>query len=268
MFSQHDGDALVRHNSADTPMAMDTEKLGSGTVVFDSNIVPSISTFACDHATWRFNLVSSGATCAATNRRGAPGFVDPTNVDFHLKAGSPAIDAGNAASGLALDFDGGARIGLPDIGADEFGSGPGSGGSGALPGLIPVTPIGPNSTKSGKSATGRSQSPHVGLLLNRRNIKALFGRGLALRVRCDRACRVSVRLSVSRALAKRLHIGRLVASASGRRARVGTLRLRLRAPRAVRAKLAGRRGLHVVASVSATGRTGHRSVLKRTFVLP
>ena len=50
-----------------------------------------------------------------------PGFVDEANQDFHLRAGSPAIDAGTVLMSVPDDFDGvprpqGAR---PDMGAYE-----------------------------------------------------------------------------------------------------------------------------------------------------
>jgi hypothetical protein len=51
-----------------------------------------------------------------------PGFVAEANHDFHLRAGSPAIDAGVMLRSVLDDFDGvlrpqGAR---PDIGAYEY----------------------------------------------------------------------------------------------------------------------------------------------------
>ncbi len=51
--------------------------------------------------------------------------VDPAVADFHLKAGSPAIDAGTSAGATAVDFDGNARpfgAGI-DMGAYEYGAG-------------------------------------------------------------------------------------------------------------------------------------------------
>ena len=51
-------------------------------------------------------------------------FVNPAGNDYHLKAGSPAIDVGTATNAPATDLDGHSRpAGLAiDIGAFEFGS--------------------------------------------------------------------------------------------------------------------------------------------------
>ena len=94
--------------------------------------------FSADTLIFRSNNVFStgGApgSCAGHigvngNIWGDPLFVDPTTGDFHLQPGSPSLDAGDgtAASGLAIDFDGHARVldadgdGLEviDMGADE-----------------------------------------------------------------------------------------------------------------------------------------------------
>ncbi len=94
----------------------------------------------CD-ATWdsapptvTFNdLVSrqspSGGLCSAQTGSGNiskdPQFVGPAASDFHLSAGSPAIDAGTVSDALtSTDLDGGPRTvnGAPDLGAYEWSS--------------------------------------------------------------------------------------------------------------------------------------------------
>ncbi len=51
-----------------------------------------------------------------------PMFVDPESDDFHLREGSPAIDAGLSEWAPRLDIEWGERVGAPDIGPHEFGS--------------------------------------------------------------------------------------------------------------------------------------------------
>jgi hypothetical protein len=72
--------------------------------------------------------------------------VDPAVADFHLKAGSPAIDAGTTVGAPAIDFDGNPRpagAGI-DIGAYEYGAGsavrPAHADRAAAPAAIAVIP--------------------------------------------------------------------------------------------------------------------------------
>jgi hypothetical protein len=65
------------------------------------------------------STVSPTARASLTNTD--PHFV--SGQDFHLQAGSPAIDAGTS-SAPAVDIDDGLRVGAPDIGAYEFGAAP------------------------------------------------------------------------------------------------------------------------------------------------
>jgi hypothetical protein len=61
-----------------------------------------------------------------TNGVGAdPLFVDPTNNNFHLQEGSPAIGAGLTVSGVTTDYDGVAYEATPSIGALEYEAGVG-----------------------------------------------------------------------------------------------------------------------------------------------
>jgi hypothetical protein len=50
--------------------------------------------------------------------------VDAAGGDYRLTASSPAIDAGTSVSAPPFDFDDRARVGVPDIGAYEFGATP------------------------------------------------------------------------------------------------------------------------------------------------
>jgi hypothetical protein len=67
----------------------------------------------CDIAGW-----TSGGT---NNFASEPEFVDAANGNFHLKTSpvSPCIDAGTSSGAPAVDFEGKARVGNPDIGCYE-----------------------------------------------------------------------------------------------------------------------------------------------------
>ena len=59
------------------------------------------------------NLIVNDASLATV-------FVDPANLDFRLKAGSPAIDAGTTLTAPAFDLLGRPRSTLTDLGAYDF----------------------------------------------------------------------------------------------------------------------------------------------------
>ncbi len=90
-----------------------------------------------DNPTWEHNLVfGNGAdyevildqTGKSGNVSADPWFVDPLSGDYHLRGGSPAIDAGSNIGAPSLDFEGDVRpvdgdgdgVDTVDIGADEF----------------------------------------------------------------------------------------------------------------------------------------------------
>ena len=48
-----------------------------------------------------------------------PAFLNPAASNYHIRAGSAAVDAGVDA-GVTTDVDGELRVRAPDIGADEM----------------------------------------------------------------------------------------------------------------------------------------------------
>src|SRR5215470_5964986 len=68
------------------------------------------------------NVDASGLILADNLEKTDPKFADPAAFDFHLRSGSPAVDAGIALSGVATDYDGRVRPrgGRVDIGAYEY----------------------------------------------------------------------------------------------------------------------------------------------------
>lgn len=75
------------------------------TTHFDHCLIRSAATFESFH------------DCILNND---PLFVSKSEQDYHLKDGSPAINAGKTGLGIAFDIEGKARDGQPDIGAFEF----------------------------------------------------------------------------------------------------------------------------------------------------
>ena len=102
-------------------------------------------------------LTDSGTnTTLQNNLTTDPKFVNAAGGDFHLQAGSPAIDAGQTLAEVTNDFAYGVRPwpagGAYDIGAYEFGSPPGSGPSPPPPsGVPPAVPRPPSTYDPTKS---------------------------------------------------------------------------------------------------------------------
>jgi hypothetical protein len=107
---------VVRYNSSLQPLLVD----GAGTrnVSFVGNIAPRSSQQCISGQRFSRN-VWSGASCSSSDKNASPGFVNEGAFDLHLRADSPAINAGDAADFPARDIDGDVRGGTPDAGADE-----------------------------------------------------------------------------------------------------------------------------------------------------
>ncbi len=96
--------------------------------VVDNNLYFSAS--GANDGTWEWKKVTYSTFAAyktGTGNDANAKFTDPliinsTTPDLHLKAGSPAIDAGAVVDSIGtLDIDGEARVNkVPDIGADEY----------------------------------------------------------------------------------------------------------------------------------------------------
>lgn len=96
----------------------------SGTNVINHNIYQKTNGAAKfdDGVTWPYPNFSQWKTklnIDATSKETNPNL----NTQFHLSAGSAAIDAGMTMPNNSRDYDGNKRINTPDIGADEFNAG-------------------------------------------------------------------------------------------------------------------------------------------------
>jgi serralysin len=101
--------------------------INGGTAILTNTIVASHTLagfwgtdITADHTLFHNNATpcSGGASCT-NNLTGNPQFVNPAAGDYHLGPGSAAIDAGIYA-GVSRDIDHEPRIGIPDLGADEY----------------------------------------------------------------------------------------------------------------------------------------------------
>ena len=113
---------LVRNNSSTQEFLIDNAQPTITNVRVVANIAP-ISPWACSSRVSYARNVWQGATCNATDKNAPSGFRNPAALDYHLNAGSAAINAGDPTNYPAFDMDGQARPmgGAPDAGADETG---------------------------------------------------------------------------------------------------------------------------------------------------
>jgi hypothetical protein len=243
-FGDVDGPGLVRHNSANQAFGF----LGgtySGLTI-DSNVLPKLSGADCDKARWSYNVIASGNTCGAGDKIAASRFLNAAALDFHLAPGAPAIDAGNPASTLLQDMDGGARIGRPDAGADEFGSVRALPGGHQPPAAVP-SPVGRN----GGGLLWRSQhgAPRATLDVKSISLRRMLRAGLPMTLTCSERC-IGRRLGSDRARSKK-----------------GSVKLRIHVSRRVRHRLRRARSLHLSLRVSAADLAGHKTWTKVDLTL-
>jgi hypothetical protein len=234
---------VVRHNSANLGFGF----LGGdvSNLEIHSNILPSVQEAVCDKARWHHNVIASGARCGTGDRIAPSGFVDSGRFDFHLRPGAAAIGAGDPASSVRDDIDGGVRSdGRPDAGADEYGSAGGGGdpqpaGGGAAPtGSNPAQEARRPLVRGPGSWERRAGGPRPTLTIERRTVKRLR-RGLRVKVGCPGGCRVRARLELRGRRAHRLRVSGATARAAGRATRKRPARLRLRLSRRAVRRLSG-----------------------------
>ena len=121
IYNHMNGKWVVRNNIVKSPSRVNlSADNNTGLLTFDHNIYPG--------ANWGFQVGTSGMTFTTwknTYKYDTVGssVADPLFVnagtDFHLQAGSPAINAG-VSVGLLKDYAGVPISGKPDIGAYEF----------------------------------------------------------------------------------------------------------------------------------------------------
>ncbi len=112
----------IRNNSALQTVLV---RLSHGSAVVHGNVLPAMSKFLCDsygQSQWfDYNVYSSGVQCGPHDAVGDPKYVDATNFDLHLQAGSAALGRGDPTSHPPLDIEGKLRplTMPPDAGASQ-----------------------------------------------------------------------------------------------------------------------------------------------------
>jgi hypothetical protein len=220
--------------------------LADGSDVFDYNLTPNSCAGATHH------LVKSGVVSQFVNGT----TTSAAAFDLHLKAGAAGIDKGSPSDSAANDFDGQTRPigGAPDIGADEYGTGPqgpptppgptppSGGATTPTPTPKPKPPAGgagstPATTAAARAAVLETLPDAAAAALSRTSVvqagtKApLTGAGIDARQICRvarKSCRnvTSLRIVTSRASKARLQLRRVWPGHRSKLVRVTTVRLK------------------------------------------
>lgn len=91
---------------------------------FEIAVSPGVPMPVVDHnLIWSFVGDEAGEIRGGAAVEADPSFADPSAGDFHLTAGSPAVDQGSPTAAPAFDYDGGSRPqgAATDLGAFELG---------------------------------------------------------------------------------------------------------------------------------------------------
>lgn len=99
-----------------------------------------------------------------------PLLVAPAMGDLHLTASSPCVNGSAVPSGVIDDIDGDPRLGIPDIGADEFGAGCASAEYQVNSGLSTATLDGVQATSCMPAVTTRPVNTTVAAVFSSSNV--------------------------------------------------------------------------------------------------
>ncbi|TCJ19572.1 hypothetical protein EPD60_00160 [Flaviaesturariibacter flavus] len=119
------------HNKANIVQTARKDGLGSTYIAVVNNLIvggPVAASIVgpADHHTWEGNLIfetAPGSMPEGSFRVADPKLEQDKNGTWHLRKGSPAIDAAEANKRVATDMDGQGREGRYDVGADEVAKG-------------------------------------------------------------------------------------------------------------------------------------------------
>ena len=105
----------VECNQVTTPLVF------SNNIVYGNQVMGAGSQVGGSNCSFTYSDIGPQTVADTGNIDMDPLFVDPTNGNFHLQAGSRARDAADPDAALAVDIDGDTRPqgGRPDMGADE-----------------------------------------------------------------------------------------------------------------------------------------------------